>query len=61
MMPNLTEQQRCDYLRDEYLMLQSQYEDYDNHVRGLGYFSRQLQVAGIALAGLFLVAAAKRA
>ena len=30
MMPNLTEQQRCDYLRDEYLMLQSQYEDYDN-------------------------------
>ena len=28
-MPNLTEQQRSDYLRDEYLMLQSQYEDYD--------------------------------
>lgn len=29
-MPNLRESQRSDYLRDEYLMLQSQYEDYDN-------------------------------
>ena len=29
-MPDLNQQQRSDYLRDEYLMLQSQYEDYDN-------------------------------
>ena len=44
-----------------YNLISKNCEHIDNFVRGLGYYSRQLQVAGIALAGLFLVAAAKRA
>ena len=43
-----------------YNLLSKNCEHIDNFVRGLGYYSRQLQVAGIALAGLLLVAGAKR-
>lgn len=43
-----------------YDVLSKNCEHIDNFVRGLGYYSRQIQVAGIVLAGLFLVAAAKR-